>query len=87
MKIIDVHSLRTNGHPLPTCRPGTARSPVRGGHRWKAKMAQTARDSGVQTILDFGFSEISAAGGNARALHDYAFKVERPPICDVILGH
>jgi len=48
-------------------------------------MAQYFRDSGVQTILDFGFSKFLPME-ETRALHDYAFETEAAHR-DVILGH
>ena len=51
----------------------------------EAEMAQYFRDSGVQTILDFGFSKFLPIE-EMQALHDYAFETEAAHR-DVILGH
>ena len=90
MKIIDVHSHwgTKRGYPLQTPaeqeqQKATWNSQV--NYHSEAEMAQYFRDSGVQTILDFGFSKFLPME-ETRALHDYAFETEAAHR-DVILGH
>jgi hypothetical protein len=80
MKIIDMHSHwgTQRGYPLqsPTEREqqkATWNSQVK--FHSEAEMAQYFRDSGVQTILDFGFSKFLPME-EMQALHDYAFETE-----------
>jgi predicted TIM-barrel fold metal-dependent hydrolase len=90
MKIIDVHSHwgTRRGYPLQTPaeqeqQKVTWNSQV--NYHSEAEMAQYFRDSGVQTILDFGFSKFLPIE-EMQALHDYAFETEAAHR-DVILGH
>ena len=90
MKVIDVHSHwgTKRGYPLQTPaereqQKVTWNSQV--NYHSEAEMAQYFRDSGVQAVLDFGFSKFLPMD-EARALHDYAFETEAAHR-DVILGH
>jgi uncharacterized protein len=90
MKIIDVHSHwgTKRGYPLQTPaereqQKATWNSQVT--YHSEAEMAQYFRASGVQAILDFGFSKFLPLD-EMQALHDYAFETEAA-YRDVILGH
>ena len=78
MKIIDVHSHwgTERGYPLQTPaerdqQKATWNSKVT--YHTEAEMAQYFRESGVQTILDFGFAKFLPME-EMQALHDYAFR-------------
>lgn len=90
MKLIDIHSHwgTKRGYPLQTeeelaQQRKTWNSDPR--YHTEEEMVQHFRDNDVRTILDFGFTRYMDPA-ESRALHDYAFEVQRAS-GDRVVGH